>query len=142
MALDAIELTRRATGLAPQTSRYEKFLEIRSADKDWPVRIHRVKALSHPIANRVLVTPKDLRGLVHGVTPVDLDAARIKPLHPSLAGGSELLVAPSFAVSGVLRILKTHPFFLRAVLHLRRVYPRRALCQLCANGQGRLRQVD
>jgi hypothetical protein len=60
----------------------QKASDIATEDQEGPPVIDHREPGFNPHAHSVLVYPKQLSDLFHGVTPMDLDAPRIKPLHP------------------------------------------------------------
>ena len=81
-APDAIDLAGPAWRPIPAAPCVQIRLELGAPNENRATPINRLETIPEPISNRVFVASQHSRGLLHGVTPVDLDAARIEPLHP------------------------------------------------------------
>ena len=61
----------------------EKTGKLAAQDEDRPTAVDPWQARLQPTTHSVLVCSEQRRDLLHGVTPMDLYAPRVQPLHPA-----------------------------------------------------------
>ena len=80
-ASEAIDLAGAARRAMPAAADVKIRLELGASNENWATPINRLETIPEPISNRVFMASQHSRGLLHGVSPVDLGAARVEPLH-------------------------------------------------------------